>query len=369
MSGGGAERVVSYLLRYFISYGYEIHLILMNENKSYQIPKEIKVHYLEYSKANEPGYFKLLKIPLLSYKYGKLTNSLGLTHSFSLLTRPNYINIISGFFFRRTSKTVISERSFPSLQYGYKNLQSFINRVMIKWLYKKADVIICNTYENKADLVNYFSVPSEIIEVIYNPIDIQKIDQIEPIHDFYDPSYFNLITIGRLDKGKNHELLIQSIKDFKNVRLYIFGDGYLRNYLKQLIKHLKCEDRIFMMGFDANPYPYLKAADLFIFGSNHEGFPNVLLEALACGLPILSTNCQSGPAEILELEHPKENDLMITNYGILVPIKNKVLFKKGLQKSMEDTQFLSNCRNKVKIRAQEFNKDLILKQFSAVILK
>ena len=121
------------------------------------------------------------------------------------------------------------------------------------------------------------------------------------------------------------------------------------------------------MGFDSNPYRYLKSSDLFIFGSNHEGFPNVLLEAMACHLPVLSTNCNSGPNEILELKEDHKDDIMITDHGILVPIKNSFLMAKGIKYFLENKNYSENCITNCKNRINDFEKNHILKQYIETI--
>jgi N-acetylgalactosamine-N,N'-diacetylbacillosaminyl-diphospho-undecaprenol 4-alpha-N-acetylgalactosaminyltransferase len=136
--------------------------------------------------------------------------------------------------------------------------------------------------------------------------------------------------------------------------------------LEQLIEKLNLKNQVFLMGFDSNPYKYLKVADLFVFGSNHEGFPNVLLEAMACSLPILSTNCQSGPSEIMQLEEEKD-DLMITAYGILVPIKNANLMAKGIEYFLKNENYIQTCKVNAQKRIKDFEKDHILKKYLDLI--
>ena len=208
------------------------------------------------------------------------------------------------------------------------------------------------------------------MKVIHNPIDLDKINTIEAKTSFFNTEVFNIITVGRLDEGKNHELLIRALHKLQNpiLRLFIFGFGQLEDKLNQLIEELDLKNQVTLMGFDPNPYQYLKTADLFIFGSNHEGFPNVLLEAMACGLPILSTNCQSGPSEILELKTPKE-DIMITDYGILVPIKNINVMAKGISHFVDNKEFAIKCRTNSLSRVKDFEKNNILKQYIDLISK
>lgn len=368
LAGGGAERMVSYILPYLKNKGFEVHLFLMNTTISYDIPRDVTVHYLEKSDGHENGLFKLLKLPLLGYKYSRLLSSLGISHSFSLLARPNYINILSRWFSKKTFGLVISERSHPSMQYGYSNGQSKINNWLVKQLYPKADLIICNSQGNANDLITNYGISKKMVTIVHNPIDIEKIDIIKKIDYGLQSNMFNAITIGRMDTGKNHQLLIRAIVDFPSINLYILGTGILEVQLKELVTQLKLNERVFFLGFDNNPYKYLKAADIFVFGSNHEGFPNVLLEALCCGLPIVSTNCKSGPDEIMKLKVPKTDDIMITDYGILTPVGDVALLQKGLAYCLDNPEYLTKCRINVKRRIQDFKREPILKAYTRHIL-
>lgn len=362
--GGGAERQFLYLLSYCNERNIDVCLILMNSTKKYDLPKGIKIHYLEQSHSSESGMLKAVKIPYLAQRYAKLVKKLQLTHSISLLTRPNYINILAKTFTNRSYKLIINELAYPSLEYGYGNFQSKFNKFMIRLLFKKADLIICNSKGNQNDLIHNFNVAPNQTKVIYNPIDLNKIEAVQPIKSFFDVNFFNLITIGRLDEGKNHELIIRSISKINNpqIRLYIFGEGILYDYLNELINNLNLQKQVFLMGFDPNPFKYLKSADLFVFGSNHEGFPNVLLEAMACGLPILTTNCPSGPSEIMKLSNAQEN-LMITNYGILVPTKDLQLMSEGILYFIKNKDYMISCKSHVIERIKDFKKDTILKKY------
>ena len=369
LAGGGAERVVSYLLPYLKNQGYAVHLILMNSTMSYEIPDEVPIHFIEKSKSSESGLSKFIKLPFLAYKYAKLVKKLELTHSFSLLSRPNYVNVLMRHFNKRPPKIIVSERNYASMIYGYGDMQSKINNFLVKMLYPKADMVIGNSKANVKDLIDNYGIDEALTAVIENPIGLEKIEEIEAISDFFDDAYFNMVSVGRFDPVKNQELLIMAITSLPHAKLYLLGAGVLAEKLKKLAVEANVSDRVHFLGFDPNPYKYLKAADLFVFGSNHEGFPNVLLEAMACGLPILTTNCKSGPDEIMELDEPADDDIMKTAYGILTPVGNVDLMTKGMTYFIQNPAYLKSCKKNVRQRIKAFEKEGILKAYELALSK
>jgi N-acetylgalactosamine-N,N'-diacetylbacillosaminyl-diphospho-undecaprenol 4-alpha-N-acetylgalactosaminyltransferase len=369
LAGGGAERVVSQLVPYLQNKGFDVYLVLMNSTCDYSFYTKNQPFFLENSKSTENSILKLLKIPLLAYKYHIFLKKNKIQKSISFLTRPGFISVLTKLF-NRQRMIIISERSNSSNQYGYNNLQSWINTFLIKKMYPRADLIITNSKGNAEDLISNFEVPSNKITTVYNPISIETIYAIEPKKDFFETDYFNLISVGRLDKGKNHQLLMRSVEKIKSkkIRLYIFGDGELKLELQKLIEDLKLENIVFLMGFHSNPYQYLKAADLFVFASNHEGFPNVLLEAMTCKLPIISTNCPSGPNEILEAEIGYDyEEKSFTKYGILVPRNNEKEMIEAIVFMIENRTYYKNCKESLKFRILDFENEKILKKFYNIL--
>lgn len=365
LGGGGAERVVSQLVPYLETMGMDVFLVLMNVDCVYPLITKRKAFYLEKSKPNEVSFIKLIKIPFLAVKYHNFLKKNDINLSLSFLTRPSLIASFSSYSSLK-SKIIISERSNPSRQYGYGDLKSFINRFLIKKLYPKADFVITNSIGNALDLRENFEISKYRISSIYNPINLKDINKISPIEGFFDENYFNLVTVGRLDKGKNHIFLIKSVfkSKNKNLRLYIFGEGPMHKNLLELISKYNLEENIFLMGFDPNPFPYLKAADLFVFGSNYEGFPNVILEAMACNLPIITTNCPSGPNEIFEEDinyFSAEN--IITKYGILVPLNDENCMVAAVNYMLQNHNYYAGCRLSISTRIKDFDNDLILQKY------
>ena len=365
LGGGGAERVVSQLIPYLENNGFDVYLVLMNNTCVYPFETKNKPFFLENSKTTESNVMKFLKIPFLAYKYHIFLKKNKINKSFSFLTRPGFISVLTKWFNKKRT-IIISERSYSSNQYGSNNLKSWMNNFLIQKLYPKADLIIANSNGNAQDLITNYNVPRYKITTIYNPISIEAIFAIEPIKDFFDTNYFNLVSVGRLNRGKNHHLLIKSLEFFKlqKVRLYIFGDGILKDELEKTIQDLKLENYVFLMGFESNIYKYLKAADLFVFSSNHEGFPNVILEAMACELPIVSTNCPSGPNEIFKVNTDYDfSDNVVTDYGILVPRNNIKKMVEAINHLMQNKKYYQNCKTQVVKRVADFEVNKILEKF------
>ena len=347
------------MLLHNLSEEYEVHLVLQNDTLFYDIPKTLPVHYLERSRADESGMKKLLKLPLLAFRYRRFLRRHGIDCSLSFLSRPNYINVLAKYLGAKT-KVIISERSMFSLHYGYGDPQSFINKKLVR-LYDGADRIIANSKGNAEDLRRSFGIKTPIT-TIYNFVETVRCDKTID----KDKNPFIFITIGRMDAGKNHKLLIEALRRLpSNCELWIIGDGALRDTLQAL-----ADDRVKFLGRKKDIFSYLNRAHCFVFGSNHEGFPNVLLEALTCKLPIISTDCRSGPREILapatDFRHQTDT-IEYAEFGILTPVGDSEAMAEAMKRLYDDDDLAQTYRNKAKIRAKDFHKEKILHQYTKVI--
>jgi len=363
LDSGGAERVVSVLLNMLYN-RYDITLCMMHDIIFYDIPSDIKIKIVGNSKLSDNGLIKLLKLPLVAWRFKRLNQDADISISF--LSRSNYINILAKLF-GMGGKIIISERSMPSLQYG-NSLQGVINRGLIKLLYNRADIVFANSKGNARDLENSFNIKD--VKVVYNIFNIDRIVNLSKRYAILDSSRFNFITIGRLDEGKNHKLLIEAIKEV-NANLYIIGDGILKEELEEHIINLELEDRVFLLGKQKNPYKYISKANCFLFASKREGFPNVLVEALACKLPIISTDCKSGPREILapdsDITCQLKDKVEVANYGILTPINSKDKMVEAMGVIQNSQKLRESYIKKSLKRAMEFNKDKIIDEFIKII--
>jgi N-acetylgalactosamine-N,N'-diacetylbacillosaminyl-diphospho-undecaprenol 4-alpha-N-acetylgalactosaminyltransferase len=355
---GGAERVVSILLN-SLQDRYDITLFMMHDIIFYDIPKDTKIVIVGNSKLSDSGLIKLLKLPYLAWRYKKLNKNS--STSISFLSRSNYINILAKLFGMR-GKVIVGERAMPSLHYKY-GMQGKINKFLMKKLYPKANLVFANSMGNAIDLEQNFGISD--VKVIYNLFDIEKIVTLSKEKAELKDG-FNFITVGRLDDGKNHQLLINAIKEV-DANLYIIGDGVLREKLSSLIKELGLSNRVFLLGKQKNPYKYLSKADCFVFASKREGFPNVLVEALACNLAVISTDCKSGPREILapntDVTFEVYNRIELAEFGILTPVNREDKMIEAMNLLKDNKKLLDSYQEKALKRAMEFDKDKIIDEF------
>lgn len=182
------------------------------------------------------------------------------------------------------------------------------------------------------DLINVFGVPERKIHVVYNPVVTPELilrSKEAANHPWLDsdgPAV--ILSTGRLEPQKDYPILIQAFAKMRakrECRLIILGEGKERSKLESLVETLNIQEYVSFSGFVPNPYVYMAKADLFVLSSAWEGFGNVLVEAMACGLPVVATDCPSGPREILQ------NGL----YGPLVPVGNVDALARAMEATLD----------------------------------
>lgn len=328
LSDGGAERVVSNLSLYLPD-EIEREIILFGSKSKIDYPYEGNIIYLDSDspKGLISKCLTFLKRILALKKFKKQNKD---TLMISFLEYPNLMNTLSGI----TNNSIVSVRNFMSVKHS-RGLKSFFWNATIKYLYKKVRNIVVVSNEMKNDLIENYQIPSEKIIVIYNSYPIEKIvkSSEEEMTIEYNSIFNNptIITAGRLEnqKGQQHLLNAFSIvkKKIPNAQLVLLGEGNLETNLRTLSKELNIEDNVHFLGFQSNPFKFISRSKVFVMTSYFEGFPNALAEAMACRIPVISTDCKSGPREILapyengeEIEYDFKNN---QRYGMLIPVITK----------------------------------------------
>lgn len=329
LGSGGAEKVISLLLKELIK-DFNVTLILFYNEVHFTIPNEVEVICLSKKKPLRPFFLKIMDSIYFLIKYIQILNKRKIHISISFLAFPNFINGITSIFNKKI-KTIISERGFPSDNTTSK-LSLKISKIFYPLLYNRCDKLFSNSIFINNDLKDNFGVKIPM-DVIYNPIEAPK-ETIHPKSLNNNNSIMKVITAGTLNKRKNQIIIVNAIKNSdKNYELTILGEGNLKGFLNSQIKAHKLEKSVLLKGKVRNVNDYLIKSDCFVLSSFTEGFPNALLEAMAAGLPSISTNCLSGPLELLNDNQSviiSKNDFYKAKYGILINNDDDIALRKAL---------------------------------------
>ena len=365
----GAEKVVSLIINHFHK-EFEIQLLLLNNTIQFELPvSNITVKTIDNSNLKARNRIKdILKIPLLSYRLKKYLKQNDIPVCFSALNRSNFINCFLRIL-KWNGKILISERSHTSSVYPIATFAGKTGRFLVKTLYKNADFIIPNSYGIEFDLNKNFKLQNKFC-VIYNPVNIavQENDMQVPVEDIAFDS-FTFSHVARLEKGKNHAVLlaaIHKIKD-KDFKVLIIGQGQQEEKIKQQALAMGISDKIIFLGYRLNVVKYIAKSQCHIMTSDFEGFPNVLLEALACNTAIISTDCPTGPRELLTGTfdpHIQCRDIEKGKYGLLVPINDADTLAKAMLLIMDDSGLRTKYAEAGKNRAKDFDLEIIMNQYA-----
>jgi glycosyltransferase involved in cell wall biosynthesis len=306
---GGAERSMLKLAGGLVERGYPVDLVLSAAQGPLlaEVPEGVRLVDLKARRV-------LSSLPaLVGYlKREKPDAMLSILHA-------NLVALWAGRLAGAPTRFVVSERNTLSVEAReyWGDLRMRFLPYLVRRFYPWADGIVAVSRGVAADLTRVAGLPPESVRVIYNPIvtPVMQAKAREPIQEaWFDPAQPPVVlAVGRLDAQKDFNTLIRAfalVRQKVLAHLLILGDGDERSRLEALVHRLGLQSEVRMPGFIANPYPYMRCADLFVLSSRWEGLPGVLIEALYCGIPLVATDCPSGPREILAEG----------KYGALVPV-------------------------------------------------
>jgi len=351
LEGGGAQRVTLNILRFMDKRDFEPILVVVNRDGDYVdiLPENVVVHDLRARRAR----FALFKLT-------RVIDKIRPAVLYSTTPYIDGITCIAADISGREVKIVLRSPNYVSVMLRQI---PFYTRLVARYSYRRADMIITTTRMMSHDLQDKFGIPAHKLRLIYNPLDLESI-RTQSKYAVEHPWFHNksgvkkpiIISMGRLVKQKGFSDLIRAFAIVKRrlpARLVILGQGKKVGQLQELAQSIGVARDVLFCGFQPNPYKYLANSSVFVLSSYWEGFPNSLVEAMACGIPVISTDCPSGPVEIIE---PGKN-------GLLVPVKDPGALAEAVLRVLEDGKLSRRLANDAQRRSMDFSIVNIVKKY------
>jgi glycosyltransferase involved in cell wall biosynthesis len=349
--GGGEERVVLNIVNNLDKDKFEVGLITISGEGEYKGLLSSEVNYFDLQrKRARNAIFKLRRL-LKEEAPDVIVTSVIQT---AILLYLSCLFILN--------KKMIKINRLSSYYEKIINNTNMISRLFFNKALKNSDYVISLTEEMKENFIKFFPSEKNKVIKIYNPHNLEDINNKKHYSiSLEERNFFSrkpvIIACGRLTEAKGFSYLIQAFnevkKEFKDAILLILGQGEKEKELKVLVKELNIENSVKFLGFKDNPYKYLYNSDLFVLSSLWEGLPGVLIEALACQVPVVSTNCKSGPKEILDNG----------KIGELVKIKDVDSLSNAILKVLRDKDLQHKYKELGLKKVKEFDKNKIIKEY------
>jgi glycosyltransferase involved in cell wall biosynthesis len=359
LSGGGASLYLTLLLKYLDMSQISPKVVVFSDVMDHTLPSNVEVTCL-----HKKG---VLDYPFVVLKLARIIRK---EKPDMILSIGNISNIVSGLAHklgRIKNLLIYSEHISPQFTAASANhkLLTPLKKCVANYIYPRSSVIIAVCKGVKEGLVKDFNVSGDKIKVIYNGLDLNEIRRLaeEPVSHpwFNDKTQPVLISIGRLYKQKGYPYLLRAFSIARKIipcRLIILGKGEERSSLEQLSSDLGISDSVCFLGFQENPYKFLSRSDVFVLSSLWEGFGYVIVEAMVCGIPVISTKCPSGPDEII-------SDKLD---GILVPPANEGALAEAIISLLRNSELRAELSIKGQKRAEYFGIERWKRELEGLLL-
>lgn len=370
--GGGAERVAEIVGGYYSDKGHKVYYFLGNtrSRKRYDV-KGIIVNtgIVNASGRIIDSLVSLAQSACIMRRYKKKYR---INVAFSFMEEFNYINVLS----RRSESVICSECAITSLRTDMTGL--LYNKYMIWGLYNLADCIIVISSYSAKELSEVYHVKKKKMVKIPNPVILDKAAYTEKEWSY---GGHTVICVGRYVEVKQQDIAIKAFsrvaERIEDAKLIICGEGSQKSHLEKLIKALNLQDKVYLLGFQSDITYYYEHAKVFLLTSDNEAFGNVVVEAMAAGLPVVSLNAPGGPPEILGCKKEKVNEAEYARYGIVTPHlrSNKGFKVTGQEKELGnvvaelliDEKLWNHYSAMSKKRAQHYSHEKIMKKWDKLI--
>jgi len=359
MASGGAEMKAIILLNYFFSSDYSPTLVLFKKEgvRFEEIPGGINI--IDLKKKHRSDFFKLI------IKLGLLLRKEKPYKVISFIEYSNVITLIAKIVFHIKCEVIINEESLPQ-HYLKITRFKYIKKFLMFFLYRKADKIICGTEHLRDYICRNFRINKDRVIRIYNPINIERIHKLSkekvnhPFLEKRKQGYKLIIAVGRLSKIKRYDVLLEAYAKIKKkikALLVILGEGDLLPQLIEMKNILQLGANVDFVGYVSNPYAWISKSDLLLMTSQWEGFGNVIVEAMACETPVISSKCPFGPIEII-------SDGI---NGLLAPIGDAEETSRLAITLLKNNYLREKLRAEGKNRAEDFNIKIIGNEYKRMI--
>jgi glycosyltransferase involved in cell wall biosynthesis len=346
---GGAERVMLQLAQAFIEAGHPVDLVLARAEGPLLSEVPLQASVIDFDTTSPLVMFIKLIHYLRSERPKALLSPFEVTSVIAIVAKK-----ITG-----VSTRVVIRISTHISENKRVRWKKIVERLVVSMLYTFADGIVAVSRGVAEDLVSYARISLRRIRIIYNPVITDQILQAskQPVnHPFFDDGRCPVVLgVGRFSEEKDFPTLIQAFDILRRktpLRMIILGDGEQRSLLENMICRRGLQELVDLPGFKMNPFAYMKRASVFVLSSKWEGLPGALIQALACNCPVVSTDCLSGPSEILKRGE----------YGHLVPVEDAEALANGIEAVLQ-----GNIRKPPKDWLDQFTIGMVLPQYKAVL--
>ena len=354
LEAGGAERVFSVLLQHLDRSCFEIHLAVLRAAGQYMqdVPQDVAIHLLGAARVR----YTPLGILRLAWKLRPHT-------IFSTLGHLNVAVIAARPFMPSGTRVLIREATVPASFLQQVPRHPRLWRWLFRLFYKRADRIVCLSNSTIDELVVDFKVPREKLVRIYNPIDMEKVHALAELEgNPFCGSGPHLLSVGALRPEKGIDLLIEAmpsvLRHLPGAQLTVLGEGpQLRDLTEQSGK-LGLSGNVRFLGFQKNPWRYMRFADVFVLPSRFEGLPNALLEALTVGVRVVATDCPGGIREI------QSHDSRM----VLAPSENPAALAEAIISACKFPATNSCSRQSSQHMLAEFDLPQVMHEYSKLLL-
>lgn len=350
---GGAERVGINLASAFAARGVAVDMVLMRKQGELLDVLDSRVRVVDLC-APRPRHVLL---PLVRYLCNSRPDAL-LVNMWPLTILAVLARWWSGV---RCRLVAVEHTTWSASRLVRRWRTRMMIKVTMRYLLPRADAVLAVSQGAAADLEKFAGLPVGLVRVQYNPVTRGHVAAApifpEGIQPWAEGAHKRVLAAGTLKQVKDFPVLLRAFTRLRSkvdARLIILGEGEERSLLEALIQELGLQKAVMLPGFVLDPAPFYAHADLFVLSSVNEGLPTVIIEALEQGVPVVSTDCFSGPAEILEGGR----------YGTLVPVGDV----EALAQAMQDSLSRHHDSEVLKYRAQDFSVDKIAEQYLDVLL-